>query len=64
MGALLDMYAKCGDVEDARHVFYRLPVRDIVSWTSMIMAYRVQVCNLWLSRTNAKEYLHYLGFSA
>ncbi|KMZ67978.1 hypothetical protein ZOSMA_250G00150 [Zostera marina] len=31
MGALLDMYAKCGAVEEARHVFYRLPVRDVVS---------------------------------
>ncbi|XP_019054228.1 PREDICTED: pentatricopeptide repeat-containing protein At5g27110 [Nelumbo nucifera] len=39
MGALLDMYAKCGTVEEARQVFDRLPVRDFVSWTSMITAY-------------------------
>ncbi|KMZ67169.1 hypothetical protein ZOSMA_276G00080 [Zostera marina] len=64
MRALFDMYAKYGAVEEARHIFYRLQVRDIVSWTSMIMAYRVQVCNLWSSRTNAREYLHYLGVSA
>ncbi|XP_077252132.1 tetratricopeptide repeat (TPR)-like superfamily protein [Tasmannia lanceolata] len=39
MSALLDMYAKCGAVDDARRVFDRLPVRDFVSWTSMITAY-------------------------
>ncbi|KAM1495851.1 pentatricopeptide repeat-containing protein At5g27110 [Malus sylvestris] len=39
MGALLDMYAKCGVVDEALDVFNRLPDRDLVSWTSMITAY-------------------------
>ncbi|KAJ8639236.1 hypothetical protein MRB53_015930 [Persea americana] len=39
MSALLDMYAKCGAVNDARWVFDSLPVKDFVSWTSMITAY-------------------------
>lgn len=39
MGALLDMYAKCGAVDAAVEVFHRLPERDLVSWTSMITAY-------------------------
>lgn len=39
MGALLDMYAKCGAVDEALNVFNRLPCRDLVSWTSMITAY-------------------------
>ncbi|KAB1223813.1 hypothetical protein CJ030_MR2G012878 [Morella rubra] len=39
MGALLDMYAKCGAVDGAWNVFRRLPERDAVSWTSMITAY-------------------------
>ncbi|KAK9104198.1 hypothetical protein Scep_021042 [Stephania cephalantha] len=39
MAALLDMYAKCGAVEDARRVFNQLLERDFVSWTSMITAY-------------------------
>ncbi|KAM2308147.1 hypothetical protein COP1_030299 [Malus domestica] len=39
MGALLDMYAKCGVVDEALYVFNRLPDRDLVSWTSMITAY-------------------------
>lgn len=39
MGALLDMYAKCGAIDEAIKVFQRLPKRDLVSWTSMITAY-------------------------
>lgn len=37
--ALIDMYAKCGTIEDARKVFDRMQFRDVVSWTSMISAY-------------------------
>ncbi|XP_059663497.1 pentatricopeptide repeat-containing protein At5g27110-like [Cornus florida] len=39
MGALLDIDAKCGAVDEALSAFNQLPERDIVSWTSMIMAY-------------------------
>ncbi|XP_052186172.1 pentatricopeptide repeat-containing protein At5g27110 [Diospyros lotus] len=39
MGALLDMYAKCGAVNEASRIFDQLPERDLVSWTSMITAY-------------------------
>ncbi|KAL5565868.1 hypothetical protein UlMin_029032 [Ulmus minor] len=39
MGALLDMYAKCGAVDEALVVFLGLPGRDLLSWTSMISAY-------------------------
>ncbi|XP_043694416.1 pentatricopeptide repeat-containing protein At1g08070, chloroplastic-like [Telopea speciosissima] len=37
--SLIDMYAKCGRVEDARNVFDRLPDRNVVCWTSMIAGY-------------------------
>ncbi|KAL2473820.1 Pentatricopeptide repeat-containing protein [Forsythia ovata] len=39
MGALLDMYAKCGAINEARGVFNQLSTIDLVSWTSMIVAY-------------------------
>ncbi|CAA7391893.1 unnamed protein product [Spirodela intermedia] len=34
--ALVDMYAKCGDLESAHGVFDHMPSRDVVSWTSLI----------------------------
>lgn len=37
--ALIDMYAKCGCVMDARHVFDKIVVRDAVLWNSMLAAY-------------------------
>ncbi|CAN6179030.1 unnamed protein product [Urochloa humidicola] len=37
--ALLDMYVKCGEVEDARCVFDELSYVDIVLWTTMIVGY-------------------------
>ncbi|KAJ7536349.1 hypothetical protein O6H91_12G065500 [Diphasiastrum complanatum] len=37
--ALVDMYSKCGSLEDARKVFNALPNRDIVSWNTMIRGY-------------------------
>ncbi|KAL7003538.1 putative pentatricopeptide repeat-containing protein [Sarracenia purpurea var. burkii] len=37
--ALIDMYAKCGCLRDARGVFDKMHHRDVVSWTSMISAY-------------------------
>jgi pentatricopeptide repeat protein len=37
--ALLDMYAKCGSLRDARQVFESIPARDLVSWSSLIAGY-------------------------
>ncbi|KAK1382158.1 putative tetratricopeptide-like helical domain, DYW domain-containing protein [Heracleum sosnowskyi] len=37
--ALIDMYAKCGSMEDALAVFYEMPRTDIVSWNTMIGGY-------------------------
>ncbi|CAN0905510.1 Pentatricopeptide repeat-containing protein At5g27110 [Linum grandiflorum] len=39
MGALMDMYAKCGEINEAFNIFRKLPARDLISWTSMITAY-------------------------
>ncbi|KAG6526842.1 pentatricopeptide repeat-containing protein At3g26540-like isoform X1 [Zingiber officinale] len=37
--SLMDVYAKCGVVDDARQLFDQLPCKDVVSWTSMISGY-------------------------
>ncbi|XP_050214845.1 pentatricopeptide repeat-containing protein At2g03880, mitochondrial [Mercurialis annua] len=35
--ALLDMYCKCGSLEDANHVFSRMMTeKDVISWSTMI----------------------------
>eukprot|EP01018_Ginkgo_biloba_P024720 Gb_03959 [translate_table: standard] len=36
---LVNLYAKCGSVEDARHVFDKMPERDVVSWNAISAAY-------------------------
>ncbi|XP_071688531.1 putative pentatricopeptide repeat-containing protein At1g69350, mitochondrial [Rutidosis leptorrhynchoides] len=37
--ALLDMYAKCGELQMARCVFEVMPYKSVVSWSAMIDAY-------------------------
>ncbi|PWA97958.1 Appr-1-p processing [Artemisia annua] len=37
--ALLDMYAKCGDLWMARSVFDIIPYKSVVSWSAMVDAY-------------------------
>jgi pentatricopeptide repeat protein len=37
--SLIDMYARCGCLEDAKRVFDRMKLRDVASWTSLISAY-------------------------
>ncbi|CAK9226489.1 unnamed protein product [Sphagnum troendelagicum] len=37
--SLIDMYAKCGSMEDAWSVFTKVPSNDVVSWTAIIFAH-------------------------
>ncbi|KAI4332531.1 hypothetical protein L6164_017432 [Bauhinia variegata] len=37
--ALTDMYAKCGNMEEAHSIFSQIPVKDTVSWNTMIGGY-------------------------
>ncbi|EFJ09214.1 hypothetical protein SELMODRAFT_41599, partial [Selaginella moellendorffii] len=37
--ALLNMYGRCGSVEQARRLFEAMPRHDIVSWTAIVSAY-------------------------
>ncbi|XP_068662835.1 pentatricopeptide repeat-containing protein At4g39530-like [Aristolochia californica] len=36
---LVDMYSKCGLIEDAIRVFNLMPMQDLISWNSIISAY-------------------------
>ncbi|RDX58322.1 putative pentatricopeptide repeat-containing protein, partial [Mucuna pruriens] len=45
--ALLDMYAKCGRVDDAYVVFWSMPERNYVSWNTLVAGYsRVGDCDM------------------
>lgn len=37
--AMLDMYVKCGSIEDAKELFDTMPEKDVVSWTTMLDGY-------------------------
>ncbi|KAG5540747.1 hypothetical protein RHGRI_020850 [Rhododendron griersonianum] len=37
--SLCDMYAKCGNIDEARYIFDKTVDRDVVSWTAMIYRY-------------------------
>ncbi|CAA6673921.1 unnamed protein product [Spirodela intermedia] len=43
--ALLDMYAKCGNLWLARKVFDEMPMKHVTHWNSMIMALAVHGCS-------------------
>ena len=37
--ALVDMYAKCGEIAKAREMLRDLPIQDVVSWSALISGY-------------------------
>ncbi|KAM0828447.1 hypothetical protein ACQ4PT_067545 [Festuca glaucescens] len=43
--ALIDMYSKCGRVDEARRVFDGMPWRSVVAWNTMLAAYLLHGCS-------------------
>jgi pentatricopeptide repeat protein len=39
VNSLIDMYAKCGSIEDASRVFNKMSSRDVVTWNAMILGH-------------------------
>eukprot|EP01018_Ginkgo_biloba_P001826 Gb_02379 [translate_table: standard] len=44
VNALVNMYAKCGNIENARYLFDRMLQPDVVSWTVIIAGYATNGC--------------------
>ncbi|KAI5068713.1 hypothetical protein GOP47_0017058 [Adiantum capillus-veneris] len=42
--ALVDMYLKCGSFAEAQKVFSKLAIKDVVSWSALIMGYANHGC--------------------
>lgn len=42
--ALIDMYSKCGSLEDARAVFDQMQIKSLATWNSMITSLGVHGC--------------------
>lgn len=42
--AFIDMYSKCGSLLNAKRIFQTMPIRNKVSWTSMINGYGYHNC--------------------
>ena len=39
--ALIDMYAKCGNMVQAKLLFDKMPRKDVISWTSIILGHAI-----------------------
>ncbi len=39
--SLIDMYAKCGSIEEAQRMFNKMPSRYVVTWNAMIFGHVV-----------------------
>lgn len=37
--SIIDMYAKCGSIVDAHHVFDRLSQKDVIAWNALLSGY-------------------------
>lgn len=42
--ALIHLYARCGQLAEARQIFDKMPARTVVSWNSMLSAYAERSC--------------------
>ncbi|CAK9857649.1 unnamed protein product [Sphagnum jensenii] len=42
--SLIDMYAKCGSMEDASRMFNKMASHNVVTWTAMLNGYAIMGC--------------------
>ena len=44
LNTLVDLYATCGCLAEARQLFDELPKRDVVSWNALVSGYSLHGC--------------------
>eukprot|EP00250_Pteridium_aquilinum_P011107 c19841_g2_i1 orf=2-1540(-) len=59
--ALVELYIKCGSLEEALDVFFELPQRDIFSWTGLILGFAE--CGCREEALNCLEWMQLDGVS-
>ncbi|KAF8020640.1 hypothetical protein BT93_G1160 [Corymbia citriodora subsp. variegata] len=42
--SIIYMYAKCADLSTAQQIFYKMSIKDVVSWNVIIMAHGIHGC--------------------
>jgi pentatricopeptide repeat protein len=65
--ALIDMYAKCGLLSEARNVFDEVRDRNIITWTSLLAGYAQlgelsDVCRLLMEMIESRIYPNHVTF--
>ncbi|GLT79575.1 hypothetical protein SLA2020_510580 [Shorea laevis] len=67
--SLLSMYAKCGCIEDARQVFDSMQVRNVITWTALIVGYAqngkgrdsIQIYDEMIAGGTKPDYVTFIG---
>ncbi|CAK9863659.1 unnamed protein product [Sphagnum jensenii] len=54
--SLIDMYAKCGSIEDAERVFTSMVTRNVVSWNAIILGYSRYETNILVGNSLVDMY--------
>ncbi|CAN5958558.1 unnamed protein product [Sphagnum jensenii] len=54
--SLIDMYAKCGSIEDAERVFTSMVTRNVISWNAIILGYSRYETNILVGNSLVDMY--------
>ncbi|KAG5565709.1 hypothetical protein RHGRI_001579 [Rhododendron griersonianum] len=60
--SLVTMYAKCGCIKDAKKVFNLMKIRDVITWTALIIGYAKNV-GFWENTAKIRRLMKLRGIS-
>ncbi|KAJ4951420.1 hypothetical protein NE237_028252 [Protea cynaroides] len=57
--SIIDMYSKCGRIEEATQMFNLMPIRNLITWNAMISGYTHEGWDVALERLKrGSEFMH------